>query len=99
MERAKLDILSLSTIKYTALLLNLNTYIVCPTIPTKMIKDNVFIVPVSNPLGKFGKIKHTLTTLYTVCVFAFYMMFHNLRHILVKIKLWNSDNFGLNLVS
>ena len=26
-----------------------------------MIKDNVFIVPVSNPFGKFGKIKHTLT--------------------------------------
>ena len=26
-----------------------------------MIKDNVFIVPVSNPFGKFGRIKQTLT--------------------------------------
>ena len=35
--------------------------IVCPTISTKMIKDNVFIVHVSNPFGKFANI-----TLYTV---------------------------------
>ena len=38
-----------------------------------MIKDNVFIVPVSNPFGKFGKIKHTLTLPF--------IQYHNVLHI------------------
>ena len=31
------------------------------TIPTKIIKDNVFTLTVSNPLDKFREIKYTLT--------------------------------------